>query len=99
MLTYTLPIINCRAEMYWRTDRHRRVMKANLKDLAKPRHRPGEARVPVKRPTKKTPERLPPAERQARVLDKAAEYFAEHGLNAQTRAVADARGWSPRVLS
>lgn len=41
---------------------------------------------------------LPCAERQARVLDKAAEYYAEHGLNAQTRVIADACGVSQRLL-
>jgi len=35
----------------------------------------------------KAPQRLPRVECPARVLAKAAEYFAEHGLNAQTRAI------------
>lgn len=42
--------------------------------------------------------RLPRTERQALVLAKAAEYFAEHGLNAQTRAIAEACGVSQRLL-
>jgi AcrR family transcriptional regulator len=53
---------------------------------------------PSKRPMKKGPQRLPRAERQARVLAKAAEYFSEHGLNAQTRAIAEACGVSQRLL-
>src|ERR1700731_2240585 len=52
----------------------------------------------TKRPMKKVAQRLPRAERQARVLDQAAEYFSEHGLNAQTRAIADACGVSQRLL-
>src|SRR5260370_40180862 len=73
-------------------------MKVKLKDGAKPNRETDEARASVKRPMKKAPQRLPCAERQARVLDKAAEYFAEHGLNAQTRAIADACGVSQRLL-
>ncbi|WP_341314917.1 TetR/AcrR family transcriptional regulator [Paraburkholderia sp. IMGN_8] len=38
------------------------------------------------------------AERQARVLAKAAEYFVEHWLNAQTRAIVDVCGVSRRLL-
>jgi len=52
--------------------------------------------------TKKSPprarQRLPRAERQELVLAKAAEYFSEHGLNAQTRAIAQACGVSQRLL-
>jgi len=44
------------------------------------------------------PRRLPRTERQALVLAKAAEYFSEHGLNAQTRAIAEACGVSQRLL-
>ncbi len=51
-----------------------------------------------KRSTVKVPQRLPRAERQALVLAKAAEYFAEHGLDADTRAIADACGVSQRLL-
>src|SRR5258705_9898810 len=57
-----------------------------------------EARVAVKWPMNKAQQRLPRAERQARVLAKTAEYFAEHGLEAQTRAIADACGVSQRLL-
>jgi len=73
-------------------------MKVKLKDGAQPIREASEARVAVKRPMKKAPQRLPRAERRARVLDKAAEYFAEHGLDAQTRAIADACGVSQRLL-
>ncbi|EHP43477.1 TetR family transcriptional regulator [Cupriavidus basilensis OR16] len=73
-------------------------MKAKLKDVAEPSRGTGKARVAGKRPMKAAPQRLPRAERQARVLAKAAEYFAEHGLNAQTRAIADACGISQRLL-
>ncbi|MGF6267232.1 AcrR family transcriptional regulator [Paraburkholderia youngii] len=47
---------------------------------------------------RKGPKRLPRAERQALVLSKAAAYFAQHGLTAQTRAIADACGVSQRLL-
>ncbi|WP_241991484.1 TetR/AcrR family transcriptional regulator [Paraburkholderia sp. RAU2J] len=56
------------------------------------------ARPPAKRPSRKAPQRLPRAARQAQVLAKAAEYFSEHGLNAQTRAIAHACGVSQRLL-
>ncbi|MBB2928086.1 TetR/AcrR family transcriptional regulator [Paraburkholderia silvatlantica] len=45
-----------------------------------------------------TRRRLPRTERQGLVLAKAAEYFAEHGLSAQTRAIAEACGVSQRLL-
>ena len=73
-------------------------MKTKSGSIEKPNRRTGDARVAVKRPMKKTPQRLPRAERQARVLEKAAEYFAEHGLGAQTRAIAEACGVSQRLL-
>lgn len=66
--------------------------------IEKPSRGTGADRVAVKRPMKKAPQRLPRAERQARVLEKAAEYFAEHGLGAQTRAIAEACGVSQRLL-
>lgn len=50
----------------------------------------------AKSPT--TRKRLPRSERQALVLDKAAAYFSEHGLTAQTRAIAQACGVSQRLL-
>jgi AcrR family transcriptional regulator len=42
--------------------------------------------------------RLPPAERRARLLASAAEFFAEYGLTAQTRALAAACGVAQRLL-
>ncbi|HTH62639.1 MAG TPA: TetR/AcrR family transcriptional regulator [Paraburkholderia sp.] len=52
----------------------------------------------ARRSVQNAPRRLPRGERQAMVLAKAAEYFAEHGLNAQTRAIAEACGVSQRLL-
>ena len=46
----------------------------------------------------KTAQRLPRAKRQELVLAKAADYFAEHGLDAQTRAIAEVCGVSQRLL-
>ncbi|MGF6970445.1 AcrR family transcriptional regulator [Paraburkholderia sp. WC7.3g] len=51
-----------------------------------------------KRSAIKALQRISRAERQARVLAKAAEYFSEHGLDAQTRAIAKACGVSQRLL-
>jgi len=73
-------------------------MKAKPKDIAEPGGGTGTVQAAGRRPMKKAPQRLPRAERQARVLAKAAEYFSEHGLNAQTRAIADACGISQRLL-
>jgi len=73
-------------------------MKIKPKDVAEPGRGARKARAVVQRPAKKAPQRLPRAERQERVLAKAAEYFSEHGLNAQTRAIADACGVSQRLL-
>ena len=42
--------------------------------------------------------RLRPAERRAQILERATDYFAEHGLSAQTRALADACGVAQRLL-
>src|ERR1700733_9543019 len=78
--------------------RYRRVMKAKPSSVEAPGRAKKGRQAPAKRPMKKVPQRLPRAERQARVLAKAAEYFAEHGLNAQTRAIAEACGISQRLL-
>ena len=48
--------------------------------------------------TVKSGQRLPRAERKDLVLAKAADYFAEHGLDAQTRAIAEVCGVSQRLL-
>lgn len=42
--------------------------------------------------------RMPQAERRASILKKAYEFFSEHGITAQTRALADACGVSQRLL-
>ena len=42
--------------------------------------------------------RMPRAERKAQILATAAEFFANHGLTAQTRRLADACGISQRLL-
>jgi AcrR family transcriptional regulator len=42
--------------------------------------------------------RLPYAERRRQILDKAAEFFAEHGLAGQTRSLAQACAISQRLL-
>ena len=52
-----------------------------------PKH--GERRVTI---------RMPAAQRRAQVLAQAYEFFAEYGLTAQTRALADACGISQRLL-
>src|ERR1700738_1111010 len=56
---------------------------------ARPGQRAGKAAVVV---------RLPPAERRARILASAADFFAEYGLTAQTRALAAACGVAQRLL-
>lgn len=48
------------------------------------------------RPARTT--RLPAAERRAQIIAKAGEYFAENGLTAQTRGLAEACGVSQRLL-
>jgi AcrR family transcriptional regulator len=57
-----------------------------------------KGRAEPKQAAPRAAQRMPRAERQALVLAKAAEYFAEHGLNAQTRAIAQACGISQRLL-
>ena len=42
--------------------------------------------------------RLPPAQRRAMILAHATEFFAEYGLTAQTRALAEACGIAQRLL-
>lgn len=42
--------------------------------------------------------RLPPAQRKAMILARATEFFAEYGLTAQTRALAEACGVAQRLL-
>lgn len=52
--------------------------------------------IPARR--RKTAARLPRETRRAQVLAEAYRFFAEHGLTAQTRALADACGVSQRLL-
>jgi AcrR family transcriptional regulator len=58
----------------------------------------GAGRGASKRPARETARRMRRPERKALVLTQAAGYFAEHGLNAQTRAIAEACGVSQRLL-
>jgi AcrR family transcriptional regulator len=73
-------------------------MKTKIKQQAEPTHGRAQELDDGKAIPRKGPKRLPRAERQALVLSKAAAYFAEHGLTAQTRAIADACGVSQRLL-
>jgi AcrR family transcriptional regulator len=54
--------------------------------------------TPAKRARKAPPRRLPREERRAQILAQASRFFAEYGLTAQTRALADACGVSQRLL-
>ena len=67
-------------------------MKAKSELLAD-RRRNSERRV-----TRKKNGRIPLRERQELILVQAGEFFAEYGLTAQTRALADACGISQRLL-
>lgn len=59
-------------------------------------HRPGPP--PKARGAPARGARLPFKERRAQILEVAAEFFAEHGLTAQTRQLADRCGISQRLL-
>ncbi|MGI9423505.1 MAG: TetR/AcrR family transcriptional regulator [Hyphomicrobiaceae bacterium] len=51
------------------------------------------------KPKSKAPvPRLPPEQRRAMILERAIEFFAEYGLTAQTRALANACGVTQRLL-
>jgi AcrR family transcriptional regulator len=69
-------------------------MRAKSQLLAEELNRRRRRRRGVQRGTP----RLPHAERRAQILAKAVELFAEYGLTAQTRALADACGVSQRLL-
>ena len=73
-------------------------MKIRIKQPTDPKRTAAHQHDDGKAGATKGPKRLPRAERQALVLSKAADYFAEHGLNAQTRAIAQACGISQRLL-
>ena len=68
------------------------VMKAKSEALA------GQRRRRVHNPAGRGDGRLPLAERRERILAMAGEFFAEYGLTAQTRALAEACGISQRLL-
>ncbi len=53
---------------------------------------------PLKEGGRRITVRMPASERRAQVLSKAYEFFAEYGLTAQTRALADVCGISQRLL-
>jgi AcrR family transcriptional regulator len=53
---------------------------------------------PVRRKAKKPVPRMAPEQRRALILQRAIEFFAEYGLTAQTRALADACGVAQRLL-
>jgi AcrR family transcriptional regulator len=75
-------------------------MKAKS-DLLAQRRAAGPSRSSRRVPTQSgivRPVRLSAAERRAQILEKALEFFAEYGLTAQTRALADACGISQRLL-
>jgi AcrR family transcriptional regulator len=69
-------------------------MKAKS-DLLAATRRTAETRT---KPRKARPPRLPKEERRAQILAQASKFFAEYGLTAQTRALADACGISQRLL-
>jgi AcrR family transcriptional regulator len=73
-------------------------MKPNVKQQTEPGRGAAHESDDGKSVARKGPKRLPRAERQVLVLSKAAAYFAEHGLTAQTRAIAEACGISQRLL-
>ncbi len=64
---------------------------------ARSEHLAGNA--PAQRPKRKGPvPRMPPEQRRAQILDRAIVFFAEYGLTAQTRALANACGVAQRLL-
>ncbi len=70
-------------------------MKAKSAVLAAARHEPpARAKSAKRRPTV----RMSAGERRERILEKAFEFFAEYGLTAQTRGLAEACGVSQRLL-
>ena len=52
----------------------------------------------TRKPGSQAVRRLPRAQRESQLLAQAAEFFSEHGLSAQTRALAQACGVSQRLL-
>lgn len=71
-------------------------MKAKSALLSATRQR---AAQPAMKPPRRAPAmRMSTTDRRAQVLEKAFEFFAEYGLTAQTRALAEACGISQRLL-
>jgi AcrR family transcriptional regulator len=68
------------------------IMKARSQLLS------GAGRPKRRSTTKKPVPRMAPEERRALILQRAIEFFAEYGLTAQTRALADACGVAQRLL-
>lgn len=64
-------------------------------DLLSGAGRPGGAR---KSRRKQAVPRMPPAQRKAMLLHRASDFFAEYGLTAQTRALAETCGVAQRLL-
>lgn len=71
-------------------------MKAKSAALAARRQDPPARQAGAARRAPKA--RMPATERRERILEKAFEFFAEYGLTAQTRGLADACGVSQRLL-
>lgn len=71
-------------------------MKAKSVHLSSTRQNTGAS--PAKSGRRSPTTRMPAAERRAQILAKAFEFFAEYGLTAQTRALAEACGVSQRLL-
>ncbi len=70
-------------------------MKAKSESLRAARQK---AAVPAPLQKRRATVRMPAARRREQILDKATEFFAEYGLTAQTRALAEACGVSQRLL-
>lgn len=68
--------------------------KSDLLTSSRPKSAPAIPKSTERRVTV----RMPAAERREQILNKAFEFFAEYGLTAQTRALADACGVSQRLL-
>ena len=69
-------------------------MKARSDRLAADRR----TRTPARAASGARPKRLPREMRRAQILEQATRFFAEYGLTAQTRALAEACGVSQRLL-
>jgi AcrR family transcriptional regulator len=72
--------------------------KSDLLAAARQKKRPASKSSAAKPKARRSTARMPLAERRAQILTKAYEFFAEYGLTAQTRALADACGVSQRLL-